>query len=71
LCLYAFAKKIQSQTVIREKLLKALLYEKVAHKTLMKLTLDSALSLCGILVPCLLENECTLAREVLWWEISI
>jgi hypothetical protein len=32
-----FAKKLQSQTVIREKLLKALLYEKGARKMLMKM----------------------------------
>jgi len=35
---YSFAKKLQNQTVIREKLLKALLREKGAHKMLMKLT---------------------------------
>jgi len=29
---YSFAKKLQSQTVIREKLRKTLLYEKSAHK---------------------------------------
>jgi len=33
-----FAKKTQSQTVISEKLRKALLYEKGARKMLMKLT---------------------------------
>jgi len=32
-----FAKKLQSQTVIREKLCKALLYKKEAYKILMKL----------------------------------
>jgi len=35
---YTFAKKTQSQTVIREKLRKALLYEKGARKMSMKLT---------------------------------
>jgi hypothetical protein len=38
LCQYTFANKLQSQTVIREKLSKALLYEKIARKMLMKLT---------------------------------
>jgi len=33
-----FCQKIQSQTVSKEKLLKTLLYEKVALKMLMKLT---------------------------------
>jgi len=35
---YSFAKKFQSQNVSREKLVKTLLYEKVASKMLMKLT---------------------------------
>jgi len=35
---YYFAKKLQSQTEIREKLCNALLYEKAACKMLMKLT---------------------------------
>jgi len=35
---YFGAKKFQSQTVTREKLLKTLLYEKVERKALMKLT---------------------------------
>jgi len=35
---YSFAKMSQSQTIIRENLHKAFLYEKGAHKTLMKLT---------------------------------
>jgi len=35
---YSSAKKLQSQTIIREKLHKALSYEKRAHKMLMKLT---------------------------------
>jgi len=34
---YSFAKKLQSQTVIREKLCKALLYKKGARKRLVKL----------------------------------
>ncbi len=34
---YSFAKKLQIQTVIREKLLKALQYEKGARKMLMKM----------------------------------
>jgi len=35
---YSFAKKIQRQTITREKLRKTLLYEKDTHKMLMKLT---------------------------------
>jgi len=35
---YSFAKKIQGQTAIRQKLHKTLLYEKAARKMLMKLT---------------------------------
>jgi len=35
---YSFDKKLQGQTVIREKLRKALSYEKCANKMLMKLT---------------------------------
>ncbi len=38
LCQYSCAKKVQSQTVIREKVLKALSNEKGLHKMLMKLT---------------------------------
>ncbi len=37
-CQYSFAKKSQSQTVIREKLRKTLLYEKAALKMFVKLT---------------------------------
>jgi hypothetical protein len=37
-CQYSFIKKLQSQTVIREKLQEALLYEKGICKMLMKLT---------------------------------
>jgi len=43
LCRYSFAKKLQSQTVYRENLHKAFLYEKGAHKMLMKLTPGSQL----------------------------
>jgi hypothetical protein len=35
---YPFAKKLQSQTVSREKLCKTLLYEKAASKLLVQLT---------------------------------
>ncbi len=35
---YSFAKKLQSQTVVREMLQKALLYEKRIHEMLMGLT---------------------------------
>ena len=35
---YSFAKKIPTQTVSREKLLKSILYEKDARKMLVKLT---------------------------------
>jgi len=35
---YSFAKKIQRQTITREKLRKTLLYEKDTHEMLMKLT---------------------------------
>ncbi len=38
-CQYPFAEILQSQNVTREKLRKALLYEKWAGKMLMKLTL--------------------------------
>jgi hypothetical protein len=47
---YSLAKKFQSQTVIREKLRKILLYEKGAHKILMKLTpyhVSANVSSCG------------------------
>jgi len=40
-CQYPFAKKSQSQTVIREKVGKAILYEKSARKMVMKLTTGS------------------------------
>jgi len=36
---YALAKKVQSQTVNKEKLRKTLSYEKTVHKMLVKLTL--------------------------------
>jgi hypothetical protein len=38
LCEYSFAKKLQIQTVIREKLRKTLSYKAGMHKMLMKLT---------------------------------
>jgi len=38
LCKNSFAKKLQSQTVIREKLCKKLLHKKAAHKMLINLT---------------------------------
>jgi len=39
---YSFAKKLQSQTVIKEKLCKTLSYKKGTHKMLMKLTPEGA-----------------------------
>jgi len=44
----SYAKKLQSQTVIREKLCKSLSYKKGARKMLMKLTPERHLSPCTI-----------------------
>jgi len=44
---YSFAKKIQSQTIIREMLRKALWYENVSSKMLMKLTPGDKKTVCA------------------------
>ncbi len=58
-------KRIQSQNVIREKLLKALSYEKLAQKMLMKLTTGRQLS--HVTTSILNVAKITILR--LWWKV--
>jgi hypothetical protein len=60
---YFGAKKLQSQNKTREKLRKAFLYEKFAHKMLMKLTAGRPQILCVINIA---DNMNENSSDIVW-----
>ena len=63
-CQYSFAKKIQTQSVSRDKLLKTLLYEKAHYKMLLKLTLGDSVNFFLLVFPNLtVKLECLYCKK--------